>query len=345
MRKLLALFLVCACGVRLQAQDAAIPDSGRIVILSDRVGPSIDPAERTKFYLFPSILNYRNAVVLQLPDSSFRVRFTVGRENEPPRDTLAVYSYAILCRMAERIDHREEIETGRYQPGVNPPPLWSATAAAVQLRTPKPPGFPKNVGTLPLAPAEGYPYPRYFPAIHIGLGMRTFNPDFSGLAAALQKTPSLGVSPLMTGLVEIAIIEAISIQAEGGVSIGGEESFQGSIGAVYYLPLNSTRSVRLFAGAAFFGWNFSALLSGIRVDGGQSGFCGTAGVEIHVNQAAAVDLYGGYCPLPTVSTIFYDYQRSPQSAQAVPASVKFSSLLLGLRISSLSRSHQLGVRR
>ncbi len=339
----LVLLLLCACSVRLQATILSIPDTGRVVILSERVGPNIDPAEREKFGLFESILirlfgstlSFRNAAVLQLPDSTFRVCFTLGWQNERPRDTLVTYSYEVLLRIAETIEHFEGIKSGAYQQGRSTPSLRSATGELVVPKATESrvasQGHEIRPLALPLAPAEGYPYPRYFPSLDLGIGLHTYAPDLSGLSKVFGKTPSLGISPLVFGIAELALAEAFAIQIEGGLSIGGQNSYQGSLGGAYYIPLGSSREVHAFLGAAILICSLSAEQSGIRVEGGGAGFSGTAGVEIKLGTTAATDFYAGFCSLPEIATSFDDWV-SPTQRTSVPASIKLSSLLFGLRI-------------
>jgi hypothetical protein len=346
MRQYLILLLLCACSVRLHATILSTPDTGRVVILSERVGPNIDPAEREKFGLFESILihlfgstlSFRNAVVLQLPDSTFRVCFTLGWQNELPRDTLVTYSYEVLLRIAETIEYFEGIKSGAYLPGRYPSPLLSATG---ELIVPK--AADSRVAlqdheilplALPLAPAEGYSYPRYFPSLDLGIGLHTYAPDLSGLSKVFGKTPSLGISPLVTGIAELAIAEAFAIQIEGGLSMRKGKAYQGALGGAYYIPLGSSGEVHAFLGAAILICSLGAEQSGIRVEGGGAGFSGTAGVEIMLGTTAATDIYAGFCSLPEVATSFNDWV-SPTQRTSVPASIKLSSLVFGLRIKSI----------
>ncbi len=317
MHKYLLVLLLCASAA--QAQNAPIADTGRVVILSQRVGPVIDSTEREKFSLFQGILirnfgstqSYRKAVVVQLLDSTYWVRLTVGLKNQPERDTLVAYSPAVIRQLAEKIDHFEAIQAGTYR---------SETPAGSLAS-----------GKLPLAPAEGYLYPRYFPALDFGIGLRTYSPDFSGLSGVFGRAPNLGVSPFLSAIAEMAIMEALAIQAEGGISVGGDKAYQGSLGGVYYLPLISSKKLRAFVGAAYTFCSLHYSSSGIIVEGGGSGFSGTAGLQLHLGTAAAVDVYAGYSSLPEVTTQFSDWTVSGNRI-TVPASVKLSSPMLGLRI-------------
>jgi hypothetical protein len=353
MRQYLVFLLLCAGGACAQTQTPSIPDTGRVIILSDRVGPDIDPEERQKFNLFESILKsifgstfgYRNAVVLQLPDSTFRVRFTIGGQDDPARDTLVTYSYLVLCRIAERIQHFEEIQSGSYQQAQSPPPLLSAAGDTVVPKPSQRPsastggGVTTNRGKLPLAQAEGHRYPRRFPALNLGLGIRTYSPDFSGLAGVFGTTSSFGSSPLLTCIAEMTVADALGIQLEGAMAFGEGKSYQGSVGGAYYVPLLSSGTLRAFVGAGVLWGSINEEKSGIRVEGGGIGFSGTAGVQIQLGHDGAVDLFGGFYSLPQVATTFTDYRTPPQGTTPVmvtiPASVKLSSVIFGLRLKFL----------
>lgn len=341
MQKYLLFLLLCACGM--QAQNPPIADPGRVVILSERVGPVIDSTERERFSLFGGALiryfgstrSFRKAVVVQLPDSTYGVRFTVGLPNEAPRDTLVTYSYAVIWQLAEKINHFEEIQAGTYQPAQQPPPLRSNTGELVVSEAKRGRVASRAVGKLPLAPAEGYPYPRYFPAVDFGFGLRTYSPDVSGLAGVFGRDPDLGLSPLLSGIFEIGFAEAFAIQLEGGSSVGGEKAFQGSLGGVYYIPLSSSKKVRAFVGAAMIFCSLDSRYSGIVVNGGGSGFSGTAGLQLLLGTVAAAEVYAGYSSLPEVTTLYTDWSPSGAERVSVPASVKLSSPVLGLRVKFL----------
>jgi len=321
------------------AQNPSIPDTGRVIVLSSRVGPTIDPDERQMFNLFEGMLihicgstrTFRNAVVLQFPDSTFRVRFTVARENEPPKDTLVTYSYEVLWHLAERIEHLEEIQNGKYQPGQRPPPLLSASGEMAVPRTEAKPVFSATRGNIPFAPPESLRYPRYYPALDFGLGLRTYSPDLSGTAKLFGKTPSFGISPLASGFVEVRIADAFAIQAEGAVSLGGTACNQFTAGGSYFVPLVPTGSVQLFVNASVLLCSFRAESSGLVVEAGGSGFAGTAGVEFTLGQSGAVDVYGTWCSLPTIGTTFVRRISSTEQ-ERIPASINLSSLIFGLRL-------------
>ncbi len=349
MRQYLVLLLLCAGGACAQTQTPSIPDTGRVIILSDRVGPDINPEERQKFGLFAPILmslfgspeSYRNAVVVQLPDSTFRVRFTVGRQDDPPRDTLVTYSYEVLWRIAERIEHFEEIQSGAYKPGQRPPTLLSATGEPVLPSSSKQRATSTGRAALadrmklPLAQAEGYPYPRYFPALDFGIGLRTYGPDLSGLSGVFGKTPSLGISPMVSGVAEIALSEMFAMQCEAALSIGGESAAQANLGGVYFISLVPSRTVKAFLGAAIVFFSMDSKASGLIVEAGGTGFSGTIGVQLQLGQSGAMDVYGGYCSLPDVATEFSEYksptQGTPPQEVKTPVSVKLSSPIFGLR--------------
>jgi hypothetical protein len=342
MRQLLISLLVCTSWVYTYAQISAIPDTGRMVTLSERVGPVINPAEREKYDLFASILvrhfgstsTYRSAVVLQFPDSTFRVRFTVARENEPPRDTLVLYSAQVLWRLAEKIENFEVIRSGVYKEEQLPSPLFSATGDLILPRGSGKSLTQRGYGKLPLASAEGYVYPRWFTAVHLGIGLRTYSPDLSGLSEALGRNPSLRISPLLSALTEVALAEEFSLRIEGAISIGGSKCYHFVIEPVYYIKQIASKSVRPFVSAGVLICSLDGEVSGIIVKAGGTGFSGTVGMEMLAGSAAALELYGSYCALPKVTTTFADW-TSPSQRREVPASLNLSSLIFGLRIKIL----------
>ena len=224
------------------AQQGAPGDSARIVILSDRVGSVISGDERETYHVLTQFEGFREAVVLQFPDSSYAVRVTLVSAGEM-RDTLVRYSGATIMMMAEKIEHFEELESGNYVLGSQPPTLRYDTggtsvprglaprsvigpaASEPSRREPRPQPAatarssrfilptPYGAEPLPLARVSGLHLPRYYPCFAFAFGLRTFAPDVSGLAPAMGAAPRMDISPVIDILPEFLITEEIGIQA------------------------------------------------------------------------------------------------------------------------------------
>ena len=231
------------------AQQSAAGDSARIVILSDRVGPVISESGREKYHVFTQFEGFREAVVLQFPDSSCGVWFTLVRAGEA-RDTVVRYSRTTILMLAEKIEHFEDMEKGNYIWGSSPPCLRYApgSVSISRLYVPRAAGVPSgsefsrrepaleradtsrpnrpvrhtvySSGVLPLARAFGQIMPRYYPTFAVAFGIRSFVPDFSGLASATGAVPRMDISPIIDVLPELLLTEEIGIQADAGISPG-----------------------------------------------------------------------------------------------------------------------------
>ena len=102
---------------------ASAQDTAKVVVLSTRVGTVIDQTERTLYHLFASDKDFVSATFYRAPDSSFFARV----ESKGPEGKLVVthrgYSQESLLRMAEIINHHEDLVAGRYILGNDPPTI------------------------------------------------------------------------------------------------------------------------------------------------------------------------------------------------------------------------------
>ena len=182
--------------------------------------------------------------------------------------------------------------------------------------------------TIPLASARGYHFPREYPCLDAGAGLRTFNPDLSGLSGIYDGTPSFNLSPLFCIVIELACSNVISIQLDSGISLASSEykAAQGIAGPIFYFHPFSNPDLRLWLGTGVAVCSFKGEESGLITGAGANGFCATAGLECPLGQSHALDVYGGYCSYPRVSGT---YQQSKPS-------VDFSNVIVGLRLKWLT---------
>jgi hypothetical protein len=186
-------------------------------------------------------------------------------------------------------------------------------------------------GAIPLAPDKGYRWPRAYPRLDVGLGLRTFHPDLSGLAGVYGGTPRFNLSPSACVMVELACSEGIGIQLDAGQVIKGgkDEASQGLAGLVSYLRPFANRDIRPHLGAGVAVCSFHGDGSTYAIDAGATGFYISAGLELQLRRSGALDLYGGYCSYPRVSTTHLEGEGSGNSP--VKASVDLSNVILGFR--------------
>jgi hypothetical protein len=342
MRYHLALALLFLCSIDVLSQTRSIPDSSRIVLLSDRVGPVIDRTERDAYRIFVAIDNFRRAVVYQLPDSTFCVLVTMGNDNEVLGDTILTYSGALLALMSEKIEYFDQLKSGEYKLGQHVPRLRLADGSVVvPPETPRPVPRGGNASgakgisdSLHLAKSVNYSYPRYFPYFNMGIGARIMNPDFSGLAGAYGNTPDISLSPFLSGYIEISIVEALAVEVEGGASAGGDQAVEGTAGLIYYPQILPSLPIRPFVGAGVALYNFRYENSSIFAGGGGTGFFGIVGIQVPIGHYQAIDLYCGLYKYPEISGIFTDYKQvdGVGVTTTAPVAIKYGGFVFGLHI-------------
>jgi len=324
-------------------QPAGITDSSKVVIVSSRVGAVINRDARDHFQLFGQIPDFRRAIVLQRDDSTFAVLFSVGREGELERDTSVMYSLVTIKMIAEKVDHYEALMAGTYRMGQEPVTLHYATGSAIEYKEPhlvkephpvivqKPQAQSRwFVGAIPLAADPGYPRMRRYPTFDLGIGIRSFGPDLSGMSGVFLSLPSV-TNPLLTFSFEVAISEVFALLADGAHTASEPEVGEGLIGAIYYVQPFEDHDVRPYISAGIAICSIE-IRSGPYADAGATGFFGNVGLEFRAFPVA-LDVYAGYHGFPTVSTTWID----PYAAGTpVGASLNLSSFVFGLRLKILS---------
>ncbi|HTY59087.1 MAG TPA: hypothetical protein VMF59_09725 [Bacteroidota bacterium] len=214
-----------------------------MIILSDRVGAVITPAVSGRYNIFGGRGGFVKAVVLELPDSSCGILFTVAG-GKGLRDTLVRYTWRNILMMAEKIQHFQELERGAYVMGSMPvrltfpgrdsaesvvvyPPSGAGPATPVlswkledELITESsantwPSGMIRQpADSLPLARAPGLTQPIIYPHLALGIGIRTTSPSFSvspGGAALVSSSDVLGMFSIMP---ELVLTEDVGIQID-----------------------------------------------------------------------------------------------------------------------------------
>lgn len=114
-------------------------DSDRVVILSPRVGSVINAVERERYQLFQEIRDFERAVFLQTPEKTYYARIWFKGPDGDRRDTTAQYPENILLKLAEQIDHFEDLKENRYHMGDQP--------AKIRIVEPEEPIVQRTKGT------------------------------------------------------------------------------------------------------------------------------------------------------------------------------------------------------
>jgi len=202
--------------------------------------------------------------------------------------------------------------------------LASAAGSESTAAAPKP-----REGKIPFSPAQGQPFPRRYPAFDLAFGLCSFSPKLSDLSEVYGRTPSFQLNPMLSASVEIAFSRTLGVLADAGSSLGADAT-QGTVGLVAYLPVFSSRQLRPSVATGVALCSMSAKSQTITgeetvTEAGATGWFGRAGVEWPLGPSAALDLYGGYCAYPQVSTDTY------VAGQPTHVSLDLSNVVVGIR--------------
>jgi hypothetical protein len=99
-------------------------DSLHVVILSQRVGETIDRTEKARYHLFGSVSAFASARVFQIDSGRCRLMFILTDRAAVQRESTAVVSLTEAFRLSEIIDNIEDIEEGRYVAGSSATTMW-----------------------------------------------------------------------------------------------------------------------------------------------------------------------------------------------------------------------------
>jgi hypothetical protein len=141
-------FVLCLLAIPffLHAQDSA-----RVIILSPRVGATIDKTERNKFKLFQQFPTFESAIVLEGPGGAYYVRIDYENAAGRLRDSVVLYREQVLLMLAEKINHFEDLEAKNYVFGSDPSTLQSTdTVVKVEL----PAGMASARASAPVSTTE-----------------------------------------------------------------------------------------------------------------------------------------------------------------------------------------------
>jgi hypothetical protein len=95
----------------------------KVVILSKRVGLTVEKSERDYFHIFGSFEDFKRAFVYLSPSGKYFVKFTSQKQGSVEKDTIIFYSEISILNLAEKIDHFEELADGTYTMGETLPIL------------------------------------------------------------------------------------------------------------------------------------------------------------------------------------------------------------------------------
>jgi hypothetical protein len=129
-------------------------DNARLIILSPRVGVVIDARERDQYSVFPRVAAFDSAVVVKDCHGNYYLRVMATMRDGRLSDTTIACNERMLQRIAEKIDHFEQIESGSYHIADSLPPLVESGGAVIPDRTPAVAPSPRAVPFIS-SPAVG----------------------------------------------------------------------------------------------------------------------------------------------------------------------------------------------
>jgi len=109
------LFAAGFCAAMTPAQQI-----DEVVIISEKVGEVIDFSERNRFHLFQNVDGFVKATFFRSSDTAYYAQIISYESNGERRETKRAYSLLALLRMAEIINHFDEVSAGGYIVGTNP---------------------------------------------------------------------------------------------------------------------------------------------------------------------------------------------------------------------------------
>ena len=336
----------------------SLPDSCRVVVLSDRVGEAISAAACEQYNLFTKVRGFSQAVVVELPDSSCAVVFSFQRGGAV-HDSLVRFSWPAIAAMAEQIDHYHEIEHGEYVMGRMPVRLRYAWPEGTRppefvppgrFRTPRSlnPGNGKDIAgpdsidvmwstriahyandTLPLTRAGGLNLPRHYPALAIAAGFRTISPNLSGLESRFLDSPSLRFSPLFNIVPELLLTSNIGLQLDWAYSLA--ECFAAGATVVLYTYPFEDQDLRPYLEV---GVNWTYIHVHLQASGDPAAYMKASSEGIHAGVGMEIGplvLAFSYELMAKQAGSFDDW-GFVASQQTIPVSVNLSSFRFDLRL-------------
>lgn len=261
---LLSFFLI------LSVVNTTAQQNDRIVILSNAVGAVIDKAEKTHYKIFEKINEFYRAVVYVDSNEEYYIRFTLLNKENRIRDTVMHYSKQAIFMLSEKIDHYDDILSGKYKPGNARASIQyvDKSGEAKQLEE-----ILKDTiltqeklllvqDTLILSGIKDIPDFYYYPAIGFGVGISMYSPDMKSAYEAMTvlennhrlegyaiKTHSEDWFdvPFINTHISIKISKYFSIVANGTFGIKKDLSFNSiAVMGEYYPAISLSENINPF---------------------------------------------------------------------------------------------------
>ncbi|MBI5022337.1 MAG: hypothetical protein HZB59_12955 [Ignavibacteriales bacterium] len=257
------LFMFLSVSNNLHAQNDILT-----VILSAKVGSSINLNERNKYSLFPQYENFDSATVHKVDNGSYFIRFFLHDEHGTSIDSNVWYSEKLITTISEKIDHYDQLKDGSYKIGDSDAKMiYIKTDNRISVPAVESP-FEKQVQNqnqndqIDKAWSDELPFPKYVGEkettrwhLAFGVNVSSISYDFSGVNRAFSAiedkyrsqgytiTPhnqSFKISPWIGATLQIRVYNDLHFIVETGnpMSSGdwayGSEKFYMVTGSLLY---------------------------------------------------------------------------------------------------------------
>jgi opacity protein-like surface antigen len=333
------------------ALGAIAQDSGKVIIISPRVGADIDGQEREQFKLFQNIKNFSRAVFYLAPDSTYFCRIELETASGA-RDTILRSSKAYLLRLGELINHYEDFIAGNYRMGDDRTTLLDLSGKNVAVdRILK--NFHQWSDVLPFAAKGDDREIEEFPNWDFGVGLSSYSPDFSHLNGAYSAiesryrrpgfpiahdNPDFSIPALVWYSIKIKFSFRSALLLETARNAGGDVGFTAvSASYLYYPDIFGKKWLRPYVGGGIGKYYFSGtvkhgepvdssfqFLDEIKSEGGSNGIALLGGIELASPNGLALSISLNYLLAKDIETVL---------PEGVSAKVRLSSLVYGARLS------------
>lgn len=327
-----------------------------VVVLSDRVGESIDKEEREQFQLFPSIENFEHATFFLLPDSSSESHVTRSGKSETSTDTIVHYSFSATMNLAEKITFYERIIDGTHKMGDPNISIRTTSGLTISRSDRSWQGIPTTRAVHYVFPYQQIRNPWSYPLLRLSGGFSSYTPDLSELDAAFTaieekyRMQGYPVRKHLPGIETIAIFwlsfslrtsESIGIHLDAGTSLVREMEFHStSLSVHFFYPIPGAKEIQPYIGAGIDRVWFSAnkeyndrigsdlgqtipYLTSIYIKGASNGTSVHFGIDFAAHPAGIFNVFGNYLIVPSLSTV---------TSEGTTAVAQLSGFLFGIKI-------------
>jgi len=277
------IFVFIFWGVGIAAFQSVAQHKRQIVILSSKVGTTIDKRERRQYDMFSQFDNFFSATFFRTPDNAYFASITLQNNNGKMIDTTVEYTEKLVLMIAEKVDHFEELKAGQYRMGDNTPSLnfmdydamnvqqadSSSRKRQIGSSAPKVGVIPKWSDMLPFADSGNAGEQET--KMGFGAGITWYSLDLSGINKAFtaiedkyrtqgyaieHPNEDVDIPALISLSLQFRLHDNFGLLLETKNSNGHLNNFyESSVSVLYTYRLQGATGLRTFAGAGI-GWYY-----------------------------------------------------------------------------------------